>query len=163
MIIISFLSLSSCSPFQASEIYYKRDALYNFLEEGFLSADILQAAGRSQFKSSDGTSDSIRMSCLNRATDMAHDRLVSIMLHTKLALRNRSTGSNGDFQADYPHQFTDREILLASIDFAPLLNQSFTTFQDFSDTGSCLVVVRIIKDDIANSIRSFQLSFDLDY
>lgn len=160
---LSLFNLSSCSPFQASEIYYKRDALYNFLEEGFLSADILQAAGRSQFKSSDGTTHSIRMSCLNRATDMAHDRLVSMMLHTKLSIRNRSASTRGDFQADYPHQFTDREILLASIDFAPLLNQSFTTFQDFSDNGSCLVVVRIIKDDISKSIRSFQLSFALDY
>lgn len=149
--------------FQPSEIYYKRDALYNFLEEGFLSSDIVQAAGSSKFKANDGTVDQIRLKCIKRAEDIAIDRLVSMMLHTKLGIGSKSADTAGNFAADYPHNFTDREILLASIDFAPLLNQSFIAFQEFSDSGRCTTVIRIIEPNIVNSILAVRLSFDLAY
>lgn len=148
----------SCSPFQPSEIYYKRDALYNFLEEGFLSPDILQAAGSSTMRATDGQLQQMRQACLNRAGEMAHDRLVSMMLHTRFGVPGSAKQEKGDFKQDYPHVFTDREILLGSIDFADLLNRSFVAFQDFNENG-CQVSVRLLESDLSKKIRQRPMSF----
>lgn len=148
----------SCSPFQPSEIYYKRDALYNFLEEGFLSPDILQAAGSSTMRAGDGQLHQMRQACLNRAGEMAHDRLVSMMLHTRFGIPGSAKQEKGDFRQDYPHVFTDREILLGSIDFANLLNRSFVAFQDFNENG-CQVSVRLLESDLSKKIRQRPMSF----
>ena len=148
----------SCSPFQPSGIYYKRDALYNFLEEGFLSPDILQAAGSSTMRATDGQLQQMRQACLNRAGEMAHDRLVSMMLHTRFGIPGSARQEKGDFKQDYPHVFTDREILLGSIDFADLLNRSFVAFQDFNENG-CQVSVRLLESDLSRKIRQRPMSF----
>ena len=147
-----------CSPFQPSQIYYKRDALYNFLEEGYLSPDILQAAGSSTMQAGDGQLQQMRQACLNRAGEMAHDRLVSIMLHTRFGIPGSAKQEKGDFKQDYPHVFTDREILLGSIDFADLLNRSFVAFQDFNENG-CQVSVRLLESDLSKKIRQRPMSF----
>jgi hypothetical protein len=156
--ITALLLVVSCSPFQASEVYYKRDALYNFLEEGFLAPDILQTAGSSIMRSSDGQLHEMRQACLNRAAEMAHDRMVSIMLHTRFHIPGGSKNEKGDFRQDYPHIFSDREILLGSIDFADLLNRSFLAFQDFSENG-CQVSLRLIESDLSKKIRQRPMSF----
>lgn len=159
LVLCGTLPLSmNCTPLQPSDIYYKRDALYNFLEEGFLSPDILQAAGSSTMRASDGQLQSMRQACLNRAAEMAHDRLVSMMLHTRFGIPGSTRQKKGDFRQDYPHIFTDREILLGSIDFADLLNRSFVAFQDFNENG-CRVSVRLLESDLSKKIRQRPMSF----
>lgn len=155
---IAILLLYACSPFQPSEIYYKRDALYNFLEEGFVAPNILQAAGRSTMRAQDGSLHDIRQACLNRAREMAHDRLVSIMLHTRFRIPGGSGNEKGNFKQDYPHVFTDREILLGAIDFADLLQHAFVAFHDFDENG-CLVTLRLLEPDLSQKIRNHPVSF----
>ena len=156
---------TGCSPFQPSEVYYKRDALYNFQEEGFAAANILQAAGRSELRSTDaaGASSSnplntMRSKCIERAQTQAHDRLVSMMLHTKFNIRGGRQNEKGDFKQDYPHVFTDREILLGSIDFAPLLNQSFIAYQNI-EGADCQIILRIVQEDLSSAIGRYTLTF----
>lgn len=148
----------NCSASVPSDIYYKRDALYNFLEEGFLSPDILQAAGSSSMRARDGDLHRMRQACLDRAAEMAHDRLVSIMLHTRFTIPGGTKQERGDFRQDYPHVFTDREILLGSINFADLLNRSFIAFQDFND-NNCQVSLRLLESDLSKKIRERPMSF----
>lgn len=156
------LLLSNCNPFRPAEVLYKRDALYNFLEEGFLSDDILQSVGSSSTLSSDSTLSDIRRRCLERARDMALDRMVSMMLHTNIGYHSRAGGTQnvkGEFRQDYPRVFSDREVILGSMDFADLLQQHFVAYQDLSSTDRCVVVIRIIQPDLSKKIRRHPLSF----
>lgn len=156
------LVLTGCSPFRPAEVLYKRDALYNFLEEGFLADDLLQTAGTSTYRSEDGNLGEIRGRCLERARDMALDRMVSIMLHTRFNIRGQlSSGQVGDFARDYPRRFSDRDTIRGSADFADLLGQHFVAYEDLSSAERCLVTIRVIRPSIARVIRSHPVSFQL--
>lgn len=154
------LLASACSPFQPAEVLYKRDALYNFLEEGFLADDLLQTAGSSTYRSEDGGMDEIRGRCLERARDMALDRMVSIMLHTRFKIRGQlATAQSGNFSLDYPRRFSDRDTSRGASDFADILQHHFVAFEDISSPERCLVAIRVLQPSIAKVIRSHPVSF----
>lgn len=156
------LAVAACSPFRPAEVLYKRDALYNFLEEGFLADDLLQTAGASNYRSEDGNLAEIRARCLERARDMALDRMVSIMLHTRFNIRGQlASGQAGDFGRDYPRRFTDRDTTRGAADFADLLQHHFVAYEDLSSSERCLVTIRILQPSITRVIRSHPVSFQL--
>ena len=70
------------------------------------------------------------------------------------------TGNRASFDQDYPVRFSDRDLFLATIDFAPILQKGYIALQDTSDGNACTVVFRIQQTDLIDEVESIRLSFD---
>lgn len=158
----NLFSINSCTP---SEVYYKRYALYNFDDEGFLAADLVQTIGKSKMPQIEAGLIQRRRLCLNSALDEARDRMVSIFLHTNQDIRASPLATNADensYITDYPVQFSRRDIMLGTATFRQLLDTAFIALQDSRSEKSCTIVLRIIDDKIIDKINQYRLAYELE-
>jgi hypothetical protein len=93
---------------------------------------------------------------------MARVRALRVLLHAHFAIPAQAAADlsgGGDFERDYPAVFSERDLLRAELDFAPLLRQGFLALQDSRSREVCSVVFRIEGTDLPARIRAFELSF----
>tara|TARA_Y100001937_G_scaffold128452_3_gene204944 strand:- start:188879 stop:189517 length:639 start_codon:yes stop_codon:yes gene_type:complete len=153
------LSLS-CRFWEASPVVYKRYALYNLDEEGYLARDLVQTKATAQSTADSGKLQRDRI-CASKALEKAQFRMARIFLHTSLEIPPVPvTGNRASFDQDYPVRFSDRDLFLATIDFAPILQKGYIALQDTSDGNACTVVFRIQQTDLIDEVESIRLSFD---
>lgn len=138
---------------------YKRYALYNLEEEGYLSRDLVQTRATAVSDADAGKLQRDRI-CAHRALEKAQFRMARIFLHTRLDIPPVPvTGNRANFDQDYPVRFSDRDLFLATIDFASLLEKGYIALQDTSDGNVCTVVFRIRLPDLIRKVKSTDLSF----
>ncbi|MCB1138577.1 MAG: hypothetical protein KDK23_07470 [Leptospiraceae bacterium] len=159
--LLMLLPLSgSCRFWEPSEVIYKRYALYNLEEEGYLAADIVQTRATAASDADSGKFQRDRL-CAHRALEKAQFRMARIFLHTVLDIPPVPvTGNRASFDQDYPVRFSDRDLFLATIDFASILEKGYIALQDTSDGNVCTVVFRIREPDLIDDVRSVRLSFE---
>lgn len=167
---------------KASPFLEKRHVTYNFQDEGFLSSRVLQTVGRSQLEAdaSWGTAGA-RRRCLATAQQIARERTLRVLLHTRLNLQGNQPeqapevdGLGGSsFERDYPLNFSPRDLLRAEIDFRALLDRGVIVLEENRQRDSCSVVFRIespaateaaagatdVFRDLPSEIRAVPLSF----
>lgn len=159
LMLLLALAGSGCQFWEPSDVLYKRYALYNLEEEGYLASDIVQTLGKSQSTADAGKVQRDRI-CAQKALEKAQFRMARIFLHTRLSIPPVPvTGNRASFDQDYPVQFSDRDLFLATIDFAPILQKGYIALQDTSDGNVCTVVFRIRDADLIEEIESIELSF----
>ncbi len=150
---------SSCTP---SEGLIKEYALYNFTDEGYLTHDVVQTRGTAIYRPLMTGNRGIRRVCTDEATRQAKERMLSIFLHTHFGLKAISRGYSSDgkqFERDYPHKFSDSDLIKAEIEFEPILNTGFIALQDTRSAEECVVVFRIIQKNILSAIKDHELTF----
>lgn len=158
--VLALASLAcACTP---SAFLRKREVTYNFKSEGFLDPHTLQTigtAGRELSRAGEAAAD---RDCLNRAGATARARALRVLLHAHFEIPAQPAADlsgGGDFERDYPAVFSERDLLRAELDFAPLLRQGFLALQDSRSREVCSVVFRIEGTDLPARIRAFELSF----
>lgn len=162
VLIVLAITALGCTP---SGVYYKRYALYNFEDEGFLASDLVQTIGTSEMPRLDTGIIQKRRQCLNAALDNARDRMISIFLHTHQDIDGSGVpvdASMNPYSSDYPVVFSARDIMLGTVTFRNLLDSAFIALQDSRSQKSCTIVLRIIDEDISTKIRAVDLEYELE-
>ncbi|MBI38887.1 MAG: hypothetical protein CMF59_04755 [Leptospiraceae bacterium] len=153
------LLTGGCRFWEPSDVIYKRYALYNLEEEGFLARDIVQTRGKAESLADSGKVQRDRI-CAQKALEKAQFRMARIFLHARLSIPPVPvTGNRASFDQDYPVQFSERDLFLATIDFASILQKGYIALQDTSDGNVCTVVFRIRESDLMDEVKSTDLSF----
>ncbi|HBS03854.1 MAG TPA: hypothetical protein DEA96_02740 [Leptospiraceae bacterium] len=159
LMLLGLISFAGCRFWEPSDVIYKRYALYNLEEEGYLASDIIQTRGKANSTADSGKVQRDRI-CAQKALEKAQFRMARIFLHTRLSIPPVPvTGNRASFDQDYPVQFSDRDLFLATIDYAAILQKGYIALQDTSDGNVCTVVFRIRDPNLIDEIKSVDLSF----
>ena len=152
--------LSACRFWVPSDVVYKKYALYNLNEEGYLASDLVQTRATAQVGNVDSGKVQRDRICVHRALEAAQFRMARIFLHTNLSIPPVPvTGNRASFDQDYPVRFSDRDLFLATIDFAGVLEKGYIALQDTSDANACTVVFRIRQSDLIDEVKEVSLTF----
>lgn len=163
VITIAFAFNSGCQP---SRFLEKRHVTYNFQDEGFLSNHVLQTVGQTTMDQARWGTEGARRLCLSQAEDLARQRSLRVMLHTRLDLTANQAQEvdlgSATFERDYPLAFTARDLIRAEVDFRRLLDRGFIALQENRSRDACSVVFRIESrghQDLPAEIRTVRLTF----
>lgn len=155
---VAFLVSACATP----DFFLKEYALYNLQDEGFLTPDLIQTIGRSDYPVDGYGLEGARRICTDEALQTARKRSLKILLHTYYNLPAIPSGqgvSASNFERDYPFPLTERDYIRAEIDFQSVLKRGYIALQDMRSSRNCTVVFRIYEKDLIHDIRNSQLTF----
>lgn len=154
LLIAALITVISCTP---SDVVFKKYAEHDFQTEGFLTRNILQTIGRAAMPEGQLSHIEARKQCLEKAYLEAEKKMLNVFLHTKLDI---PSAAQSGFERDYPHPFTDRDLIRAYADFYPLLENAFIALQDTRSYRECTLVLRIRSENIPRHIRNIEMTFE---